>query len=34
MDQKIEKEIQKYGFRIAFQTGPNLKNILCRSKAS
>ena len=25
---KIEKEIQKFGFRVAFQTGPNLKNIL------
>ena len=24
---KIKKEIQKFGFRVAFQTGPNLKNI-------
>ena len=29
---KIKKEIQKFGFRVAFQTGPNLKNILCKSK--
>ena len=29
---KIKKEIQKFGFRVAFQTGPNLKNILCRNK--
>ena len=27
-----KKEIQKFGFRTAFQTGPNLKNILCKSK--
>ena len=30
--QKIKKEIQKFGFRAAFQTGPNLKNILCKNK--
>ena len=29
---KIKKEIQKIGFRVAFQTGPNLKNILCKNK--
>ena len=29
---KIKKEIQKFGFRVAFQTGPNLKNILCKNK--
>ena len=29
---KIKIEIQKFGFRVAFQTGPNLKNILCRNK--
>ena len=28
---KIKKEIQKFGFRIAFQT-PDLKNILCKNK--
>ena len=30
--QKIKKEIQKFGFRAAFQTGPNLKNILSKNK--
>ena len=29
---KIKKQIQKFGFRVAFQTGPNLKNILCKNK--
>ena len=29
---KIKKEIQKFRFRIGFQTGLNLKNILCKSK--
>ena len=29
---KIKKEIQKFGFRVAFQTGSTLKNILCKSK--
>ena len=29
---KIKKDIQKFGFRVAFQTGPNLKNILCKNK--
>ena len=29
---KIKKEIQKFGFRVAFQTDPNLKNILCKTK--
>ena len=29
-DQKLK--IQKFGFRVAFQTGPNLKNILCKNK--
>ena len=28
---KIKKEIQKFGFRVAFQVGPNLKNILCKN---
>ena len=28
---KIKKEIQKFGFRVAFQTGPNLINILCKN---
>ena len=27
---KIKKEMQKFGFRVAFQRGPNLKNILCK----
>ena len=30
--QKIKKQIQKFGFRVAFKTGPNLKNILCKNK--
>ena len=29
---KIKKEIQKFGFRVAFQTDPNLKNILRKNK--
>ena len=29
---KIKKEMQKFGFRVAFQTDPNLKNISCKSK--
>ena len=29
---KIKKEIQKFAFRVPFQTGPNLKNILCKNK--
>ena len=29
---KIKKEIEKFGFRVEFQTGPNLKNILCKNK--
>ena len=29
---KIKKEMQKFGFRVAFRTGPNLKNILCKNK--
>ena len=29
---KIKKEIQKFGLRVAFQTGPNLQNILCKNK--
>ena len=24
--------MEKFGFRVAFQTDPNLKNILCKSK--
>ena len=32
IEPKIKKEIQKFGFRVAFQTGPNLKNILCKNK--
>ena len=28
----IKKEIQKFGFRVAFQTVLNLKNILCKIK--
>ena len=31
-DQKSNKEIQRFGSRVAFQTGPNLKNILCKNK--
>ena len=30
---KIKKEIQKSGFRVPFQTGPILKNILCKNKS-
>ena len=29
---KIKREIQKFGFRVAFQTDPNLNNILCKNK--
>ena len=29
---KIKKKIQKFGFRVAFQTSPNLKNILSKNK--
>ena len=29
---KIKKEIQKFGFRVAFKTGPNLNSILCKNK--
>ena len=29
---KIKKEIQKFGFRVAFQIGPNLKNTSCKNK--
>ena len=29
---KIKKQIQKFGLRVAFQTGLNLKNILCKNK--
>ena len=29
---KIKKEIQKFRFGLAFQTGPDLKNILCKNK--
>ena len=29
---KNKKETQKFGFRIAFQTGPNLNNISCKNK--
>ena len=29
---KIKKEIEKFRFRVAFQTGPNLKNILHKNK--
>ena len=32
IEPKIKKEIQKFGCRVAFQTGPNLKNILCKNK--
>ena len=32
MKPKIKKEIQKFDFRVAFQTGPHLKNILCKNK--
>ena len=31
---KIKKEIQKFGFRVAFKTGPNLKSIYAKPKAS
>ena len=29
---KIKKEIRKFGFRVAFQTGRKLKNILCKKE--
>ena len=29
---KIKKEIETFGFGVAFQTGPNLNNILCKNK--
>ena len=29
---KIKKEIQKFGFRVVFKTGPNLNSILCKNK--
>ena len=29
---KIKKEVQKFRFRVVFQTGPNLKNISCKNK--
>ena len=29
---KNKKETQKFGFRVAFQTGPNLNNISCKNK--
>ena len=29
---KIKKETQKFGFRVAFQTGSYFKNILCKKK--
>ena len=29
---KFKKEIQKFGFRVASQTGPNLKNIVVKNK--
>ena len=32
MDQKSKKELQKSEFRVAFQTGHNLKNILHKNK--
>ena len=32
MGPKRKKEIKKFGFRLAFQTGPNLNNILCKNK--
>ena len=27
-----EQQKQKFGFRVAFQKGPNLKDILCKNK--
>ena len=29
---KIKNEIQRFGFRVSFQMGPNVKNILCKKK--
>ena len=29
---KIKKETQKFGFRVAFQTAPHVKNILCKKQ--
>ena len=31
IEPKIKKEIQTFAFRVAFHTGPNLKNILCKT---
>ena len=31
-NKKSNKKIQNSEFRVAFQTGPNLKNILCKNK--
>ena len=31
-DEKQKKNTQKFGFRVAFQTGPDFKNILCKNK--
>ena len=32
IEPKIKKEIQKFGFRVAFKTGRNLNSILCKKK--
>ena len=33
LDQKqTKKKTRKFGFRVAFQTGPDFKNILCKNK--
>ena len=32
LDQKIKKETPKLGLTLGFQMGPNLKNILSKSK--
>ena len=29
---KIKKEIQRFGFRVTFQMGPNLKTLLCKNR--
>ena len=31
---KVKKEIQKFRFRVLFQTVPKLRNIFCKNKAS
>ena len=31
---KIKKETQKFGFRVAFQTAPKVKNIYAKTKIS